>query len=558
MLNKNGLNYKDWITAFILFILTILLSLHYYLLLLLNVDEGIALYGAKRILMGQTLYKDFFDIVTPGTDYLLALIFKLFGTTLKAARLSIIITNSLNVVMLLIISRKLIKGRKLAYIPPVLLMLSYISDLDYGAVSHHAFAIFFATLTLFLLMLFDNNKALKWLLAGLGTSLTLLFLQSTGLALYGILSLYFVIRIVLNLIKRKKSSIHFTTLKGLSVYDREIPSNPNLFPTEFILFSLSFWLPIIATLIFFMIKGGLHNFIYDIFIWPAGHYVVTNNVSFTHFLHFPSIYEFIGLKRLPVSIIDVLFVSLGVIIYFPIMLFFVGAIYIIQQYWKNKIFEDKFLFLLLILSTLFISEYINPSSLRLLLYFPFFLVLVFFIVQHSDRGFAGYILKTISLCYLIGTVALSYNWYQKTYNYVISDMPSIEVKTAAGKIILPDTSADSIDSLLKIKFPRYSFILFWSPSIYFITGTNNPTVLNTYTPVYNTRAQANKVIEQLEYFKPKLVIIDGYLNDLKQARWRNVNPEVFNIKNDPLLNYISHNYKISRKIDDFYYIYELR
>jgi hypothetical protein len=40
-------------------------------------DEGIILQGAERILRGQVPYRDFFSFFTPGSYYLLALLFKI-------------------------------------------------------------------------------------------------------------------------------------------------------------------------------------------------------------------------------------------------------------------------------------------------------------------------------------------------------------------------------------------------------------------------------------------------------------------------------------------------
>jgi hypothetical protein len=49
-------------------------------------DEGIILQGAQRILQGQVLYRDFFSFFTPGSYYLLALLFKIFGSSMMVAR----------------------------------------------------------------------------------------------------------------------------------------------------------------------------------------------------------------------------------------------------------------------------------------------------------------------------------------------------------------------------------------------------------------------------------------------------------------------------------------
>jgi hypothetical protein len=50
-------------------------------------DESQILYGAKRILQGQAIYKDFFEVLTPLSYYLFAGVFRIAGTTLLAARL---------------------------------------------------------------------------------------------------------------------------------------------------------------------------------------------------------------------------------------------------------------------------------------------------------------------------------------------------------------------------------------------------------------------------------------------------------------------------------------
>jgi hypothetical protein len=51
-----------------------------------NADEGITLVSAERILRGQVPYRDFFIFITPGSAYLTALWFKLFGTSYLVPR----------------------------------------------------------------------------------------------------------------------------------------------------------------------------------------------------------------------------------------------------------------------------------------------------------------------------------------------------------------------------------------------------------------------------------------------------------------------------------------
>jgi len=53
-------------------------------------DEGIILQGAQRILDGQVLYRDFFSFFTPGSYYLVALLFRVFGDSYLVAHTALV------------------------------------------------------------------------------------------------------------------------------------------------------------------------------------------------------------------------------------------------------------------------------------------------------------------------------------------------------------------------------------------------------------------------------------------------------------------------------------
>ena len=50
-------------------------------------DEGFAVLNATRIMDGDVPYKDFWTIYPPGQYYVIAAIFKTFGTNLLVARI---------------------------------------------------------------------------------------------------------------------------------------------------------------------------------------------------------------------------------------------------------------------------------------------------------------------------------------------------------------------------------------------------------------------------------------------------------------------------------------
>src|SRR5262245_53420109 len=51
-------------------------------------DESYTLYGAKRVLQGQALYRDVFDFIMPGSFYLYALAYAVGGVSITTARVT--------------------------------------------------------------------------------------------------------------------------------------------------------------------------------------------------------------------------------------------------------------------------------------------------------------------------------------------------------------------------------------------------------------------------------------------------------------------------------------
>lgn len=69
-------------------------------------DESHLLYGAKRVLDGQVIYKDFFEPLTPLSYYLFAAIYRVAGTTLLAARVGIAVIEAVGCALLFHLVRR--------------------------------------------------------------------------------------------------------------------------------------------------------------------------------------------------------------------------------------------------------------------------------------------------------------------------------------------------------------------------------------------------------------------------------------------------------------------
>jgi len=74
-------------------------------------DEGIILQGAQRILSGEVLYRDFFSFFTPGSYYFLALIFRIFGSSIVVARTTLVLVGAVLSSITYLLSRRVCSRR---------------------------------------------------------------------------------------------------------------------------------------------------------------------------------------------------------------------------------------------------------------------------------------------------------------------------------------------------------------------------------------------------------------------------------------------------------------
>jgi len=72
-----------------------------------HADEAHYLHEAKRVLQGERLYRDVFELTTPGWVYLMALLFEVFGVTLRTARMAAAVIHGATAALLFIVCRRL-------------------------------------------------------------------------------------------------------------------------------------------------------------------------------------------------------------------------------------------------------------------------------------------------------------------------------------------------------------------------------------------------------------------------------------------------------------------
>ena len=141
-------------------------------------DEGIFLYEAKRLLEGQVFYRDVFDLITPGSHYLMAALFWLFGTDIATARIADAVVHGLIVAVTYAICRTLGVRRTLAAAAALLDVAVF--EPAWTVASPHWFATLLGLVLLFVLVRRPRYEAL---VAGVVTGALVAVQQQKGAVL---------------------------------------------------------------------------------------------------------------------------------------------------------------------------------------------------------------------------------------------------------------------------------------------------------------------------------------------------------------------------------------
>ena len=150
-------------------------------LIFLGTDEGIFVSGAAKVVHGQVFARDIFEIMGPGSFYLLAAFFKLFGVTFLATRIDLFLISLGTGLLIYYLSRQVCEKFQLL---PVLIMAATYFGMLWPEISHHVDSNFFALASVACLVLWHDVHRLALLLAaGMLAGATTFFLQPKGILL---------------------------------------------------------------------------------------------------------------------------------------------------------------------------------------------------------------------------------------------------------------------------------------------------------------------------------------------------------------------------------------
>ena len=200
-------------------------------------DQSLFFARAVRIVQGQVPYRDFFEIVTPGTDLIYAAGFRLFGVHAWVMPMWIIATGLAFSLLITYIAAQIVHGSSV-WLPALLfLVFDFNSALD---LTHQWFSTFAALAMVAVLM--GGLSARRIFSAGLLCAVAILFTQTKGALVFVGVALYLI---------------------GVTK-----PRDTNL-ARRLVLFILPVVLTVACALGYYVYKSGFQPVLFDLVIFPA-------------------------------------------------------------------------------------------------------------------------------------------------------------------------------------------------------------------------------------------------------------------------------------------------
>jgi dolichyl-phosphate-mannose-protein mannosyltransferase len=461
----------DLLITSALFALTVFYLLAFLRYSALEPDEGIVLQGAHRILDGQLPYRDFFSFYTPGSFYLVAALFKIFGDSFAVARFSIVVVGGIFPVLTYAFARRG-SSRSMALF---VALLTVVAGVAYRfLVLHNWYSTLFACLALYsALRIIETHRAVWAFTAGTLCSITALFEQSKGAGLFFGLGLGF---LTLRLVQRKQF------FRG-----RELAG----------LFA-GLVGPFLLLVGYFGAKHGLRPMLKD-WMWPLHHYGLANHVAYGYQNWSDRTREMIFHSGPPWAIaLKVLIVSSGFIVpALPLIAVGVYGYCLVRgrKATDNSNAHPEYIVFSGVLIGLVPSVALSRADIIHFMYLvPLWLVPLAWVLDASKSqrpfwatcrtGFVCFLALSFGLMGLaLLTTAAGAHQATETRRGLIrtgqidSVMPYIDAHVSAGTPMLV-----------------YPYL----PLYYYLTGTRSVSRLDYFQPGMNTPEQAEEIIAQLK------------------------------------------------------------
>ena len=481
-------------------------------------DEGIVLQGAQRILHGEVLYRDFFSFVTPGSFYLQALLFKLFGSSFLVPRTMLALVGGIFAALDYLLIRR-VCSRGIALLAVGLISLSTLPFRF--LVLHNWDSSLFACLVVYCAVRSVECPRAIWGFALASfTSLTLLFEQSKGVGLVLGLCLGFGAVIIVRRGGPESGRVGLTSIAaGLA------------------------W-PFVLTFAFFYHQHAVGAMVADL-KWPFQHYTAANHVPYgfagwsddaRHLIFETGPWWLRAMKTVVISP----YFLIPILPLISVALFF----YWVHRAWKGRGAKASYYVIVTgALSGLLLSIVaVRADIIHFVYLMPLYGLVLAWILD--GRDIPGRIFKAIhpvvNACLIFAFLTFSIPLFLRAVN------APVKADTRRGTITMPapDTALEYTQAHVA---PGSKILVYpYLPLYYYFTGTFSPAPLDFFQPGMNTSEQGEAILRELASGGVSAVLFEPSFQEKIPTSWPGT--PLGAIVRDPVADYILSHYRACRTL----------
>jgi 4-amino-4-deoxy-L-arabinose transferase-like glycosyltransferase len=479
-----------------------------------DLDEGIILQAAERVLRGQVPYRDFFIFYTPGSFYLQAAMFKVFGDSLAVARTGIAFVGAACSAVTYCLARR-VCSRKISLLAGAL--TAGFSVTYRFVVVHNWYSTFFTSLAIYAAVRLLESGKKRWaFLTGSLATLTVLVEQSKGPALYGGLALGYLILLA-------------ARRKGL-------PTSSSI--VAFAFGSIWPWAP---TLLYFASKHSIAVMLQDWF-WPLHHYTQANHVFYGHLSLAEDVRDSLYTGALWVRIWK--YVTLSPLLVIPVLPL-VGVVWLIfsvKRLWTNKHSSPETAYYVLMGAIgfgLLLSILIVRTDITDFVYLaPIWYVVLAWTLQEGE---SKYTLLQKLRPYLLVYICIAFGMMSFALLLSVNGAP-VRIHTRRG--VVETTNEETVIPFVQARVPpgHELFVYPYLPLYNYLTATHSPTPLDYFQAGMNTQEQAQNMIETLRRRRTRWVLFDPEFIGRIPYVWPHT--PIAAIASDPVADFIAGHYRV--------------
>jgi hypothetical protein len=518
---ENNLNLSPKLLAgLVIALLLIIVSLAAPLLNWPMLDESTYVLQARQMAEGLLPYRDFYDFVTPGSQFIGSLLIRLNGPSLLGLRMAVVLGWLLEILMLYAMARN--------HLPKVwlglFLVFFWLTGSRYPIFQHHFWSGLSAMASVFmawkyLQSLYNGKIQYKWLsLSGLFCAATFWITQSLGALLSVGLLLYSLLHCFLQ--EREEKGLSYPQVNRRAVLSRWVKS--------WGLYGVLPWLGFHALCVGTLLWLGIWpDFVRDTFQWLAGgHYHQTSMLGYYPTFHrefTDTIKPFIDGIPFPAILLFAFRFPIAFHLFLIGLLPIIGILgmgYMLPNRFHYRLLQrqdDELLLFLLCGLAMIISTMSYSTSMHIVsnggIAFLLGFVVIYRAVANKTTAEKRLVLTTGIFCGLLFLGALT----GSLTTLALSSWISLS-KGMPGPLIYTDYRTHNtqlaalINELQNAETQnRTVFIFCETPSLYLAGNYRNATRFALIIPQYTSPAQITEIMRDLERKQPLYIVDDGVL-----------------------------------------------